>query len=187
MRGDVDPASVNDVTGNFESPAVVNSRVGSVLSALKAATEKAPVTVAPSTSHPTVPVSAAEKPVKSGWAPIVNPTPAQDNAAEVYKRTHPDWMEQYREGKQPDAVGPSSWLGPNAAKNALAMANLESPLHHHYDYSDHSVTNSHVTNVTNHITGISDPQEAANAIGSTLAQVFPPSKSATRHLASALT
>ena len=134
----------------------------------------------------TVPVTATEKPVKPGWGPIVDPTPAQDKAAEAYKRAHPDWMEQYRTGKQPAPIGPQSWLGPDAGKNALAMANLESPLYHHYDNSDHSVTHNQVTNITNNVTGVSDPQEAAGAIASTLGQVFPPSKSAMRHLSSAL-
>ena len=36
MRGDVDPGSINDVTGNFESPTVINDRRASVNSALRA-------------------------------------------------------------------------------------------------------------------------------------------------------
>jgi hypothetical protein len=51
----------------------------------------------------TVKVSADEKGVKPGWDKIVNPTtPAEDKAAEAYKRAHPDWQKQYHADKPPE-------------------------------------------------------------------------------------
>jgi hypothetical protein len=62
---------------------------------------------------------------------------------------------------------------------------FKSPLLYHHDFSDHSVSTTHHTNVT--VNGVSDPKEAADAVASSLHDVFGKPQSITRNLQGMMT
>jgi hypothetical protein len=144
---------------------------------------------------PAVPVApAAAAPVASPKAPSAESIKVPRSNIRLPAPQDQPWSEPYPAPGEKDGSGKhtgaydfnrqrQSWR--ENAQHYLA-SDMFAAVHHHYDNSDHSVTHHQVANNTIHITGVSDPHEAASAVGSTLAQVFPPSKSATRHLASAL-
>ena len=62
---------------------------------------------------------------------------------------------------------------------------FKSPLLYHHDFSDHSVSTTHHTNVT--VNGVSDPKEAADAVASSLHDVFGRPQQVTRNLQGMMT
>ena len=97
-------------------------------------------------------------------------------------RAHPDWMQHYRSGDAPDVSARDTGYRFASAYGA----GMPDVTHHNYDSRDQSTTHNNNQRVNVTVNGVSDPHEAAAAVGSTLDKVFAPPQSKTMMLSRAL-
>jgi hypothetical protein len=136
----------------------------------------APVASAPSTPTPRAPRANIHVPnVFDGVEPSEYPAPNEHVYSSATADSTPPRASVHRP-YTPTPYHPHVW----------SADQFQSAMLHHYDNSDNSVTHHHNYNTNVAVNGVSDPQEAAAAVGSTLDQVFSKSQTKTRMLQGAI-